>query len=129
LCLSCNVKKFKTRAKLSENSWKKRHYNIFQGCPLCSPHLYCYHFLLSLYMNQVPERKALLGTWWNNTEVYLNPFISTQNHIIARSSTNKTDRHDINEILLNVALNTMNQPTNHNCRINWNIVERSIKHK
>jgi hypothetical protein len=24
----------------------------------------------------------------------------------------------ITEILLNVALNTMNQPTNHNCRIN-----------
>jgi hypothetical protein len=30
------------------------------------------------------------------------------------SSTNKTDRHDITEILLKVALNTMNQPTNHN---------------
>ena len=29
------------------------------------------------------------------------------------SSTNKTDRHDISEILLKVALNTINQPTNH----------------
>jgi len=28
------------------------------------------------------------------------------------SSTNKTDRHDITEILLKVTLNTMNQPTN-----------------
>jgi hypothetical protein len=28
------------------------------------------------------------------------------------SSTNKTDRHDINEMLLKVALNTINQPTN-----------------
>jgi hypothetical protein len=28
------------------------------------------------------------------------------------SSTNKTDRHDIIEILLKVALNTINQPTN-----------------
>jgi hypothetical protein len=28
------------------------------------------------------------------------------------SSTNKTDRHDIGEILLKVALNTINQPTN-----------------
>jgi hypothetical protein len=28
------------------------------------------------------------------------------------SSTNKTDRHDITEILLKVALNTINQPTN-----------------
>jgi hypothetical protein len=27
------------------------------------------------------------------------------------SSINKTDRHDITEILLKVALNTMNQPT------------------
>jgi hypothetical protein len=27
------------------------------------------------------------------------------------SSTNKTDHHDINEILLKVALNTINQPT------------------
>jgi hypothetical protein len=27
------------------------------------------------------------------------------------SSTNKTDRHDITEILLKVALNTINQPT------------------
>ena len=30
------------------------------------------------------------------------------------SSTNKTDRHDIVEILLKVALNTINQPTNQN---------------
>ena len=29
------------------------------------------------------------------------------------SSTNKTDRHDITEKLLKVALNTINQPTNH----------------
>ena len=29
------------------------------------------------------------------------------------SSTNKTDRHDITEILLKVALNTINQPANH----------------
>jgi len=28
-------------------------------------------------------------------------------------STNKTDRHDITEILLKVALNTINQPTVH----------------
>ena len=27
------------------------------------------------------------------------------------SSTNKTDRHDITEILLKVALNSINQPT------------------
>jgi hypothetical protein len=28
------------------------------------------------------------------------------------SITNKTDRHDITEVLLKVALNTINQPTN-----------------
>jgi hypothetical protein len=34
------------------------------------------------------------------------------------SSTNKTDCHDITEILLKVVFNTINQPTNHtgNCR-------------
>jgi len=29
--------------------------------------------------------------------------------LVLRSSTNKTDRHDITEILLKVALNTINQ--------------------
>jgi hypothetical protein len=29
------------------------------------------------------------------------------------SSTNKSDRYDITEILLKVMLNTINQPTNH----------------
>jgi hypothetical protein len=43
--------------------------------------LYCYCFFLWLYMNQVSN--ALLYPWPNNTEVYLIPFISTQNHTIA----------------------------------------------
>jgi hypothetical protein len=30
------------------------------------------------------------------------------------TSSNKTDHHDITEILLKVALNTINQPTNQN---------------
>jgi len=30
-------------------------------------------------------------------------------HVLVFSSTNKTDRHDITEILLKVALNTINQ--------------------
>jgi hypothetical protein len=34
------------------------------------------------------------------------------------SSTNKTDRHDVTEILLKVALNTTNQPTNLKRNIN-----------
>jgi hypothetical protein len=33
------------------------------------------------------------------------------------SSTSKTDRHDITEILLKVVLNTLNQPTN--CLLLW----------
>jgi hypothetical protein len=35
-------------------------------------------FFLSLYRN------ALLGPWLNNTEVYLTPFIGTQNHTNVR---------------------------------------------
>ena len=33
------------------------------------------------------------------------------------SSTNKTNCHDMTEILLKVALNTINQPTKHKCRV------------
>jgi len=55
LCLSCNVKKSKTTATLSENSWNKRRYNCFQWCSLWSLPLYCYRFFLSLYMNQLPK--------------------------------------------------------------------------
>ena len=54
LCLSCNVKKFKTTAKLSEKSRNKYHSNHFQQCSLSCPCLYCYCFLPLLYMNQVP---------------------------------------------------------------------------
>jgi hypothetical protein len=56
LCLLCNEKKSKTTDKLSEKSRNKRHSNSFQWCPLSRQYLYCYHFLLSIYMNQVPEK-------------------------------------------------------------------------
>ena len=50
--------------------------NHFRWCSLWSLCLYCYHFLLSLYMNEVPV-KTLLGPWLNNTEDFLTPFICT----------------------------------------------------
>jgi hypothetical protein len=38
---------------------------------------------LSVAQHESGTRNALLGPWPNNTEVYLTPFISTQNHTIA----------------------------------------------
>ena len=38
---------------------------------------------LSVTLHESGTRNALLGPWLNNTEVYLTPFISTQNHTIA----------------------------------------------
>jgi hypothetical protein len=35
------------------------------------------------------------------------------------SPNNKTDRHDITEMLLKVALNTINYTTNHQNKITW----------
>ena len=43
------------------------------------------------------------------------------------SSTNNTDRHDITEILLKVALNTINQSINHICTLK--LLQMHIKHK
>ena len=50
LWLSCNIKKSKTTAKLSENNWNKRRSNRFQWC-----HLRHNRFFLSFYVNQVSE--------------------------------------------------------------------------
>ena len=55
LCLSCNIKKSKTTATLSENNWNKRRYNRVQWYQLSHQHLYCYRFFLSLYTNKVAE--------------------------------------------------------------------------
>ena len=38
---------------------------------------------LFVALHESGTRKALLDPWLNNTEVYLIPFISTQNHTIA----------------------------------------------
>jgi hypothetical protein len=46
---------------IDENRDKRRS-NRLQCYPLSRPHLYCYCFLLSLYMNQVPE-KLYFGQW------------------------------------------------------------------
>ena len=59
-CLSCNIKKSKTPAKLSENNWSKGHSNCFQWCHLWHQHLHCYHFFLSLFMKQVPEIRSMI---------------------------------------------------------------------
>ena len=56
LCLSCNVKKSKPTAKLSENSWNKLRSNRFQWCHLWRQRLYWYRFCLSNYIYQVPEK-------------------------------------------------------------------------
>jgi hypothetical protein len=76
LCLSCNIKKSITPAKLSENSWNKRRSNNFQWCHL-TYELILLPFL-SVARHESGTRNALLGPWLNNTEVYLITFISTQ---------------------------------------------------
>jgi hypothetical protein len=55
LWLSLYVKKSKTTSKLSEKSRSKLSSNRFQWCSISHPSLYSYHFLLLLYMNQIPE--------------------------------------------------------------------------
>jgi hypothetical protein len=42
-------------------------------------------------------------------------------------SNNKTDRHDKTEILLKVALDTINQPTNHQLKLIGHELERVTK--
>jgi hypothetical protein len=46
----------KQTAKLSEKNRNKRRSNRFQGCPLRSRCLYCYHISLSVYMNRVTKK-------------------------------------------------------------------------
>ena len=67
LCLSCNVKKSKPTAKLSENSWNKLRSNRFQWCPLWSLALILLPFAS---LHESGTRIVLLGQWLNNTEVY-----------------------------------------------------------
>jgi hypothetical protein len=80
LCLYCYIKKSTTNVKLSENIWNKRRSNRFQW-----RHLWCQHLYVTVSSCRSSESgtsNALLGPWLNNTEVYLTPFISTQNHTI-----------------------------------------------
>jgi hypothetical protein len=59
--LQCQ-KKPKETAKLSKKSRNTYHSHCFLWCPLWGLHLYCYHFLPLLNMNQEPE-KLYLGQW------------------------------------------------------------------
>ena len=78
LCSSCNAKKVKkTTAKLSEKSWNKLHYNCFQ---LCLTSVLMLLPFLTVALHESDAKKTLLCSWLNNTEVYLTPFISAQNH-------------------------------------------------
>ena len=63
LCLSCNMKKSKTTAKLYKESRNRCCSNCFWWYPLWRRCLYCYCFFLpSLNMNYVPE-KLYIGQW------------------------------------------------------------------
>jgi hypothetical protein len=48
MCLSCNIKKSKTQAKLSENNWNKRCSNCFEWCHHSQPTSFCSSYSLKL---------------------------------------------------------------------------------
>ena len=56
LCLSCTVQKPKTSVKFSSKSRNKHRFSRFLVTSAVSPRLYCYCFLSSLNMNQVPKK-------------------------------------------------------------------------
>ena len=62
LCLSCNINKSKTTAKLSENSWNKCHSNCFQWS-----HSSLTSALIILQLRSV----TLHGSWTRNDYVTL----------------------------------------------------------
>jgi hypothetical protein len=62
LCLSCNINKSKTTAKLSENSWNKCHSNCFQWS-----HSSLTSALIILHLRSV----TLHGSWTRNDYVIL----------------------------------------------------------
>jgi hypothetical protein len=70
----------KTTVKLSENSWNKCRSNCFDHSVMSVLILLPF---LSVTPHETGIRKAI---WLNNTEVYLSPFISTQNHTINKST-------------------------------------------
>jgi hypothetical protein len=55
LCLFCNIKKFKTPAKLFENNWNKHVVIVYNGVVYDVRAYTVNIFFLSLHMNQVPE--------------------------------------------------------------------------
>ena len=53
---------------------------------------------LSVTLHESGNRNALLGSWLNNTEVYLTPFISTQIHTIVFWQNNYTNLFSVAQI-------------------------------
>ena len=77
VCLSCNIKKYKTPAKLSGNNWNKRRSNWFHGVIrvwFVTQTLILLLFL-SVALHASGTRNGLLGPWPNNTEVYMTPLL------------------------------------------------------
>jgi hypothetical protein len=52
VCLSCNIKRSKTSAKLSENNRNMHRSDRIQWCHMWRPRSYCYRFCLSLFVNR-----------------------------------------------------------------------------
>ena len=67
LCLSCNIKKSKTTAKLSENSWNKCHSNCFQW-----RHLWCQVLILLPFLSVIVHES---GTRLNNLKFIWPPLL------------------------------------------------------
>jgi hypothetical protein len=74
VCLSCNIKESITTVKLSENSRDKCFSSVTSAFILLP--------FLSVALHESGTKNALLGPLLNNTEVFLTPFISTQNHTL-----------------------------------------------
>jgi hypothetical protein len=70
--MSCNIKRSKTTAKLSENSWNKRRSKRFHRRHLWRQWLYCYPFL-SVAQHESGTRKAI---FWSVTVYNKKIFIS-----------------------------------------------------
>ena len=77
---------------------------------------YTHHNILIEFVVLVKMFKTLIMECTKN-QVFSNNFLLSVGQWFSPctpvSSTNKTDCHDITEILLKVALNTINQPTNY----------------
>jgi hypothetical protein len=106
LYLSCIVKNLKTTALLSEKGRNKRRSNRLGLCPLLRLRLHCCRFLPSLNMKQELQKGCTRLAAASNKIYQLLAHGRWFSSGTPASSTTKTDRHDITEILLKVTLNT-----------------------